>query len=282
MLTLKLPGHSSTPFIRDGRLCFLATMTQRTRVSCVHVLIEVKRAGGEEMKKIISQKLCQNPCPLPLKKNLSTLPSPLSRSPRRLTRIRVLRLGIRALAAMDGGGGGGAEGELTAQETALYDRQIRVWGVDAQKRCAALKNSTFAIVIISLLFSIQLSFFLYFTFFFKHALVILFAKKSIFVGFMIYFGFIAKFRCAFSSWFWPKACIFMWKKCNCCRFTCLREPSPNFCCLPKSLSWCITSFWANCYICVSWNRLSKAHVLVCGMNGTTIEVTDFAVELLVW
>ncbi|KAG2557718.1 hypothetical protein PVAP13_8NG253100 [Panicum virgatum] len=35
---------------------------------------------------------------------------------------------------MDGGGGGGAEGELTAQETALYDRQIRVWGVDAQKR----------------------------------------------------------------------------------------------------------------------------------------------------
>ncbi|CAN6371986.1 unnamed protein product, partial [Urochloa humidicola] len=35
---------------------------------------------------------------------------------------------------MDGGGVGGAEGELTAQETALYDRQIRVWGVDAQKR----------------------------------------------------------------------------------------------------------------------------------------------------
>ncbi|KAL6890155.1 hypothetical protein ACP4OV_008918 [Aristida adscensionis] len=32
------------------------------------------------------------------------------------------------------GGGGGAEEELTAQETALYDRQIRVWGVDAQKR----------------------------------------------------------------------------------------------------------------------------------------------------
>ncbi|KAF8679140.1 hypothetical protein HU200_045906 [Digitaria exilis] len=30
--------------------------------------------------------------------------------------------------------GGGAERELTAQETALYDRQIRVWGVDAQKR----------------------------------------------------------------------------------------------------------------------------------------------------
>lgn len=35
---------------------------------------------------------------------------------------------------MDGGGAGGGEGELTAQETALYDRQIRVWGVDAQKR----------------------------------------------------------------------------------------------------------------------------------------------------
>ncbi|KAI4967718.1 hypothetical protein ZWY2020_016967 [Hordeum vulgare] len=32
------------------------------------------------------------------------------------------------------GGGGGTEEELTAQETALYDRQIRVWGVDAQKR----------------------------------------------------------------------------------------------------------------------------------------------------
>ena len=94
--------------------------------------------------------------PTPIKKKLAH--SPLSRSPRRLTRIRVLRLGIRALAAMDGGGGGGAEGELTAQETALYDRQIRVWGVDAQKRCAALKNSTFAIVIISLLFSIHLNF----------------------------------------------------------------------------------------------------------------------------
>jgi ubiquitin-like 1-activating enzyme E1 A len=26
------------------------------------------------------------------------------------------------------------EEELTAHETALYDRQIRVWGVDAQKR----------------------------------------------------------------------------------------------------------------------------------------------------
>jgi molybdopterin/thiamine biosynthesis adenylyltransferase len=36
--------------------------------------------------------------------------------------------------------GGGAEGELTAQETALYDRQIRVWGVDAQKRCAAARD----------------------------------------------------------------------------------------------------------------------------------------------
>lgn len=35
-----------------------------------------------------------------------------------------------------GSGGGGTEEELTAQETALYDRQIRVWGVDAQKRCA--------------------------------------------------------------------------------------------------------------------------------------------------
>ncbi|KAM3212517.1 hypothetical protein ACQJBY_065523 [Aegilops geniculata] len=35
---------------------------------------------------------------------------------------------------MGGGGGGAEEVELTAQETALYDRQIRVWGVDAQKR----------------------------------------------------------------------------------------------------------------------------------------------------
>ncbi|KAE8777402.1 SUMO-activating enzyme subunit 1A [Hordeum vulgare] len=33
-----------------------------------------------------------------------------------------------------GDGDGGAVEELTAQETALYDRQIRVWGVDAQKR----------------------------------------------------------------------------------------------------------------------------------------------------
>jgi hypothetical protein len=52
--------------------------------------------------------------------------------------IRVLRLGIRALAAMDGGSR--AEGELTTQETALYDRQIRLWGVDAQKRCAAAQE----------------------------------------------------------------------------------------------------------------------------------------------
>ncbi|KAM3347028.1 hypothetical protein ACQJBY_021169 [Aegilops geniculata] len=42
------------------------------------------------------------------------------------------RLRIRAFRAM--GGDGGTEEELTAQETALYDRQIRVWGVDAQKR----------------------------------------------------------------------------------------------------------------------------------------------------
>jgi hypothetical protein len=41
------------------------------------------------------------------------------------------------------GGGGGAEEELTAQETALYDRQIRVWGVDAQKRCPLSPTSCF-------------------------------------------------------------------------------------------------------------------------------------------
>ena len=171
---------------------------------CAHRSQKGKRGRNE---KNYLPKTLPKPLPTPIKKKLAH--SPLSRSPRRLTRIRVLRLGIRALAAMDGGGGGGAEGELTAQETALYDRQIRVWGVDAQKRCAALKNSTFAIVIISLLFSIHLNFCSILLFFFKHALVILFAKKSIFVGFMIYFGFIAKFRCAFSSWFWPKACIFM-------------------------------------------------------------------------
>jgi len=28
--------------------------------------------------------------------------------------------------------------ELTAQETALYDRQIRVWGADAQRRSLLL------------------------------------------------------------------------------------------------------------------------------------------------
>jgi ubiquitin-like 1-activating enzyme E1 A len=37
-------------------------------------------------------------------------------------------------------GGSRAEGELTTQETALYDRQIRLWGVDAQKRCAAAQE----------------------------------------------------------------------------------------------------------------------------------------------
>jgi len=132
-------------------------------------------------------KTLPKPLPTPIKKKLAH--APLSRSPRRLTRIRVLRLGIRALAAMDGGGGDGAEGELTAQETALYDRQIRVWGVDAQKRCAALKNSTFAIIIIALLFLLLLFpihfIFLLCLFFFKHALVILLAKNSIFGGFMI-------------------------------------------------------------------------------------------------
>ena len=83
--------------------------------------------------------LSQNPrqlIPLPPSHDLSSTANPDCR----------LRLGIRALAAMDGGGGaGGAEGELTAQETALYDRQIRVWGVDAQKRCAAAKDLAFAL-----------------------------------------------------------------------------------------------------------------------------------------
>jgi len=129
------------------------------------VLIEVKRARVLKKKRSQKGKRGRNeknylpktlpkPLPTPIKKKLAH--SPLSRSPGRLTRIRVLRLGIRALAAMDGGGGDGAEGELTAQETALYDRQIRVWGVDAQKRCAALKNSTFAIIIIALLFLLLL------------------------------------------------------------------------------------------------------------------------------
>ena len=82
MLTLKLPGHSSTPFIRDGRLCFLATMTQRTRASRVHLLTEVKRAKGEETKrKIISQELCQNPCPLsPLPISPAADPNPRSQA----------------------------------------------------------------------------------------------------------------------------------------------------------------------------------------------------------
>jgi hypothetical protein len=99
---------------------------------------------------------------------------------------------------------------------------------------------------------------------------------------MIYFGFVAKLMFAFSSRFWPKACIFMWKT--------LIAAVSHVCWSPPPISAASRShfhdasafFWANCYICVSWNRLSKAHVLVCGMNGTTIEVTDFAVELLVW
>ncbi|CAO2141717.1 unnamed protein product, partial [Urochloa humidicola] len=52
---------------------------------------------------------------------------PISRSPRRLSaeRIPVLRLEIWALSVMDGGG---AVGELTAQEMALYDRlDPRLW-----------------------------------------------------------------------------------------------------------------------------------------------------------
>lgn len=49
---------------------------------------------------------------------------------------------------MDGSvGGGSVEEELTAQETALYDRQIRVWGVDAQKRCAAVQELTFLLFV---------------------------------------------------------------------------------------------------------------------------------------
>jgi hypothetical protein len=104
-------------------LGFIFLTIERTR--WVGRLSEVKRARGE-----IS--ILQNPRPLSPSPDLSSAANPDWH----------LRLGIRALAAMEGGGAGagGAEGELTAQETALYDRQIRVWGVDAQKRCAAARD----------------------------------------------------------------------------------------------------------------------------------------------
>lgn len=42
--------------------------------------------------------------------------------------------------------------ELTEQETALYDRQIRVWGVDAQRRyifvCLCVCMYCFAVTLI--------------------------------------------------------------------------------------------------------------------------------------
>lgn len=45
--------------------------------------------------------------------------------------------------------------ELTEQETALYDRQIRVWGADAQRRYIThlkiLVNYTFSILVLSVL-----------------------------------------------------------------------------------------------------------------------------------
>lgn len=34
-------------------------------------------------------------------------------------------------------------GELTEQETAIYDRQIRVWGVDAQRRYVSYLHAHF-------------------------------------------------------------------------------------------------------------------------------------------
>jgi hypothetical protein len=40
-------------------------------------------------------------------------------------------------------------------------------------------------------------------------------------------------------------------------------------------------FLADWCVCVSWNRLSKAHVLVCGVNGTTIEVGKSILSLMV-
>jgi hypothetical protein len=94
-----------------------------------------KGKRGEKLRNFLSINPRQL-IPLPPSPDLSSTANPDCR----------LRLAIRALAAMDGGGGaGGAEGELTAQETALYDRQIRVWGVDAQKRCAAAKDLVFAL-----------------------------------------------------------------------------------------------------------------------------------------
>jgi len=116
---------------------------------------------------------------------------------------------------MDSGGGGGAEGELTAQETALYDRQIRVWGVDAQKRCAAAQEPTLLLYdywpfVPLLLFLFTLIFSL-FCLFFSSTRWLFLNKNLIFGGFMIYFGFVAKLMFAFSSRFWPKACIFILK-----------------------------------------------------------------------
>lgn len=35
---------------------------------------------------------------------------------------------------------------LTEQEAAVYDRQIRVWGVEAQKRCVALRLNAVTIL----------------------------------------------------------------------------------------------------------------------------------------
>lgn len=98
--------------------------------------VQSQKGKRGENGEISSHKTLASLSPFPPSHDLSSTANPDCR----------LRLGIRALAAMDGGGGaGGAEGELTAQETALYDRQIRVWGVDAQKRCAAAKDLVFAL-----------------------------------------------------------------------------------------------------------------------------------------
>lgn len=49
---------------------------------------------------------------------------------------------------MDGGNRDDAEEELTVQDLALYDLQIRVWGVDVQNRCVAFQRTQLLLLLL--------------------------------------------------------------------------------------------------------------------------------------
>lgn len=100
----------------------------------------------------------------------------------------------------------------------------------------------------------------------------MFAKKfDLLGGLWFILDLLQNFCLLFHQGLGPKLAFWCEKSHNCCGFTCLPD-IPQFLLLPEVAFVMHHILCSNCYICVSWNRLSKAHMLVCGMNGTTIEV----------